>query len=51
MGKFGRGKLGAKWLVFLIRPLYLIARWFVEDQRTHIIKTRVYKILDYVFKY
>ena len=40
-----------KWLVFLIRPLDLIGIWFGEDQRANIIKTHVYKRLDYVFKY
>ena len=30
---------GHKWLVFLIRPLYLIGMWLGEDQRANIIKT------------
>ena len=35
--------MGLKWLVFLIRPLYLIGMWLGEDQRANIIKTTFLK--------
>ena len=41
---------GVIWLVSLIRHLYLIGAGLGEDQRTNIIKTHVYKRLDYLFK-
>ena len=37
-------------LFFLIEDLYSIGGWYVEDQRTNIIKTYLYKRLDYIFK-
>ena len=43
--------MGLEWLVFLIKPVYLIRTWFNEDQRANITKTHVYKRLDYTFKY
>ena len=35
--------MGLKWLVFLIKTLYVIGMWFSEDQRASIIKTLVQK--------
>ena len=33
--------MSLNWLVFSIRPLYLIGMWFSEDQRANIVKTHV----------
>jgi hypothetical protein len=42
---------GLKSLGFLTGPLYSTDMWFGQDQRANIIKTRVKKTVDYIFKY
>jgi hypothetical protein len=32
---------GLEWVIFLIRPLYMIGMWFSEDQRENIKKTHI----------
>jgi hypothetical protein len=38
-------------LFFVNWTSYLVGMWVGEDEREKIIKTHVYKKLDYVFKY
>jgi hypothetical protein len=39
--EIGLEYMGLKWLVFLIKPMYLIGMWFGEDQSENTLKTRV----------
>ena len=43
--------MGLKGLILLIKPLDLIDMWPGEDQRANIIKTRIDKRLDFIFKH
>ena len=35
--------MGLEWLVFLIKPLYLIGMWLGEDERANVVKIYILK--------